>query len=244
LPPTRPEFFDRGKSDAEDERIEPCPGGVVDQGLVGAERDTAVAKILPSQEPAQREAAEHDGAWNDHSGAAGANHQQQNEREEKIELIFDGERPGVGEGGAAAQPEILDRKKKFPERKHFRVLAPRWQQKIDGEDDEIGRQDAQGAPGEEAPELDPLPARDRREQLSADQVAAENEEKVDADPAETVGDAGQRKAHDARVIDDNDDDRESAEKIETRLSLAISKARVDGSFVRRSVDAWTVANGS
>jgi hypothetical protein len=46
------------------------------------------------------------------------------------------------------------------------------------------------------------------------------------------------------VIDDDDDDRESAEKIETRVALAIGKARVDGSFVcRPPVDAWTVANG-
>jgi len=51
------------------------------------------------------------------------------------------------------------------------------------------------------------------------------------------------------VIDDDDDDRESAEKIEARLALAIRKARVDSepegrfSFVCRSaVDGWTVAN--
>jgi hypothetical protein len=30
------------------------------------------------------------------------------------------------------------------------------------------------------------------------------------------------------VVNDDDDDRESAEKIETRLALAIRKARVDG----------------
>ena len=37
-------------------------------------------------------------------------------------------------------------------------------QEIDGEDNEVGRQDAQGTAGEEAPELDPLPARDGREE--------------------------------------------------------------------------------
>jgi hypothetical protein len=62
--------------------------------------------------------------------------------------------------------------------------------------------------------------------------------------------AGQREAHDARVIEDDNDDRESAEKIEARLALAVREARVDSepegrfSFVcRPPVDAWTVANG-
>jgi len=43
------------------------------------------------------------------------------------------------------------------------------------------------------------------------------------------------------VIDDNNDDRESAEKIETRLALAIGKARVDGSFVCRRANARILA---
>src|SRR6478672_3287681 len=37
LPPTRPEFLDRGENDAENERIQPAPGGVVNPGLEGAE---------------------------------------------------------------------------------------------------------------------------------------------------------------------------------------------------------------
>jgi hypothetical protein len=42
--------------------------------------------------------------------------------------------------------------------------------------------------------------------------------------------AGEREAHDARVVNDDDDDRERAEKIEARLALAIRKARVDRRF--------------
>jgi hypothetical protein len=45
------------------------------------------------------------------------------------------------------------------------------------------------------------------------------------------------------VVNDDDDDGEGAEKIEPRLALAISKARIDCSFVRGPVDAWRVANG-
>jgi hypothetical protein len=39
--------------------------------------------------------------------------------------------------------------------------------------------------------------------------------------------AGQREAHDARVIKDDDDDRESAEKIETGLAFTVCEARVN-----------------
>jgi RNase P protein component len=53
--------------------------------------------------------------------------------------------------------------------------------------------------------------------------------------------AGQREAHNAGVIDDNNDDRESAEKIETRLPLAVRKARVDDSFVCGRANARNLA---
>ena len=59
--------------------------------------------------------------------------------------------------------------------------------KVNGEDDEVSRQDAQRAAGEEAPEIDALAARERCEELPADQVTAQDEEEIDADPAETDG---------------------------------------------------------
>jgi hypothetical protein len=45
------------------------------------------------------------------------------------------------------------------------------------------RHDSQRAPGEETAEFDGLIARKRREQLSADQITAENKKKIYADPA-------------------------------------------------------------
>jgi hypothetical protein len=45
------------------------------------------------------------------------------------------------------------------------------------------------------------------------------------------------------VVNDDDNDRERPEKIETGLAFAMGKARVDGGFVCRPVDASTVANG-
>lgn len=40
--------------------------------------------------------------------------------------------------------------------------------------------------------------------------------------------AGHRKAHDAGVVNDHDDDCERAEKIEAGLAFAILKAGIDG----------------
>jgi hypothetical protein len=195
--------------------------------LESAEGDACLAEILQGEKPAQGEAAKHNRAGNDERGPAPSNDQEQDEREEKIELVFDGERPGMGEGGAAAEPDVLDGKKKFPERKHFRVLAPGRKQKVDGENNKVSGENAQGAPREEASEPDPLPAPDRREQLSTDQVTAEDEEKIDADPAEAIDAPRQFETEQGSVIEDNDDDGEGAKEIEARLPFAIGKARVN-----------------
>jgi hypothetical protein len=72
-----------------------------------------------------------------------------------------------------------------------------------------------------------LAARDRRQQLSTDQVTAQDKEKVDADPAEAIEPAGRGESEDGGVIDGDDDDRNSAEKIEARLAFALRKPRID-----------------
>jgi hypothetical protein len=135
----------------------------------------------------------------------------------------------------------LDREKKFPERKHFRILAPGRQQEIDGEDHEVGGQDTQRAPGKEAAELDPLPARDGRKELAADQVTTKDKKEIDPDPTETVDAAGQSEPEQRGVVNDDDDDRESAKEIETRLALAVRKARIDSRFVSRRANARNLA---
>ena len=136
----------------------------------------------------------------------------------------------------------------WTERRNFQsgnisgILAPGGQQDVDGEDEEVGRQDAQGAPREETPEIEALAPRQRREQLPADQITAEDEEEIDPDPAETVGVAGKREAHDAGVVDDHNDDGESAEQIETGLALAVLKARIDLGLVHGFIDTRNVAD--
>ena len=71
-------------------------------------------------------------------------------------------------------------------------------------------------------------ARERGKELAADQVAAENKEKIDTDPAKAIDPAGQFESEQRSVINDDHDDGERAEKIETRLALAISKAWING----------------
>ncbi|MEY2528849.1 MAG: hypothetical protein QOJ05_939, partial [Verrucomicrobiota bacterium] len=65
-------------------------------------------------------------------------------------------------------------------------------------------------------------------ELPADQVAAQDEEKIDTDPAKTMGPAGQGKAHNAGVVNRDDKDGRGAEKIETRLPFAIGEPGIDG----------------
>jgi hypothetical protein len=86
-----------------------------------------------------------------------------------------------------------------------------------------------------------LPTLERREQLSADEITAEDEEKIDTDPAEAMPIVRKREAENAGVIDNDDDDGERTEKIETGLAFAISKARIDCGLTHGFVDARNVA---
>ena len=166
-------------------------------------------------------------------------------------MVFNRERPGVRESRAAAEPEVLDGEQEFPGRKHLRVLAPGRQENVNSENNEVSRQNPQRAPDKEAPELDAPRARPTargraisnqgRKELTADQVAAKDKEEIDADPAEAMDAAGERETHDAGVVNNNDYDRERAEEIETRLALAIGKARIDFRRQRSEIGAGAVS---
>ncbi len=73
--------------------------------------------------------------------------------------------------------------------------------------------------------------------LAADEITAEHEEEIHADPAETVNAIWQREAEDPCVIEDHDEDRERAEKVETRFALATGEAWIDGAVAERQIDA-------
>ena len=91
------------------------------------------------------------------------------------------------------------------------------------------------------PKIDALIARKRCEQLAANQVTTEDEEKIDTDPAKTMHPSGKRKTQDAGVVNNNDEDSERAEKIEAGLAFAILKAGIDCSFAHEIMDARTIA---
>ena len=142
-------------------------------------------------------------------------------------MVFDRKRPGMGKGSAATEPDVLDRQQKFPGREDLRIFSPRWEEKVNREDNQISRQNAQGAPGEESSEMDVSAARERGQKLAADQVTAQNEEEIDADPAEAIEATGRFESEERGVIDGDDDDGQRAEKIEARLALTMGETRVD-----------------
>ena len=236
-------LFDCGEHNAEDERIEPSPGWIIDPRLKRTERNAAVdRRILPGEKRAQCDPAENDNAWNDDRSTRPAIHEEQDEGKTKIELVFDRQRPCMRERGPAVKRNVLDRQKKFPERlRHVGILAPRRQQKVNRQNGKISRHDPQDATSEEAPKFDRFLACERSEQLPADQVTAEDEEKIDTDPAEAINAAGQFESEKRRVINDDNNDGEGTEKIETRLTFAILKARVDRSFGYGVVNGANVA---
>jgi len=80
--------------------------------------------------------------------------------------------------------------------------------------------------------------------LPADQVTAEDEEKINTDPAEAINAAGQFESEKRRVINDDNNDGERTEKIEARLTFAPLKARVDRSFGYGLVNGANVAGDS
>src|SRR5205814_9857973 len=172
FPPVWSELFDCGEHNAEDERIEPSPGRIIEPRLNPAERNAAAdRRILPGEKHAQCDPAENDNAWNDDRSTRPAIHEEQDEGKTKIELVFDRERPRVRERGPAVKRDVLDGEKKFPERlRHVGILTPRRQQKVNREHDEEGRHDSQCATRKKTAELDRLVAGERRKQLAADQV--------------------------------------------------------------------------
>ncbi len=80
--------------------------------------------------------------------------------------------------------------------------------------------------------------------MPADQITAEDEEKIDTDPAEAINAAGQFESEKCRVINDDNNNGEGTEKIEARLTFATLKARVDCNFGYGLVNGANVAANS
>src|SRR5262249_43633495 len=80
-----------------------------------------------------------------------------------------------------------------------------------------------------------LIAQERCEQLTANQVAAENKEKIDPNPAESIHPTGHFEPKKRGMVNDHYDDGECPEKIETRLASATGKARVNSGLSTASL---------
>jgi hypothetical protein len=77
--------------------------------------------------------------------------------------------------------------------------------------------------------------------LIADQVTAQDEKEIDADPAESIEVARCFKAEKCRMIDRDDDDSSGTEKVEPGLALTSSEARVDAGFGNLAGNGWNLA---
>jgi hypothetical protein len=66
--------------------------------------------------------------------------------------------------------------------------------------------------------------------LAPNQIAAQDEEEINTNPAETIDSPGQFESEKRRVIYDHHDNRERAKEIEARLAFAMYEARIDRSF--------------
>jgi len=130
--------------------------------------------------------------------------------------------------GTAVQRDVLKGEQKFPERLgHIRILAPQGQQKIDCENEKVGRQDPQSPACVESSQIQTVIARELREKLAANQITAKNKEKIYTDPTPAVHATRPRKTHDAGVINNNSDDCHRPKEIETGLPLSILEPRIE-----------------
>jgi hypothetical protein len=132
---------------------------------------------------------------------------QQNEKEKRkknIELKFNAKGPGMRESGPAAQSEVLRKGQEFPERRHSLELAYRRRKKrVSQHNYQISGQNPERAAPVKLPDGERFPGDGTGEQLPANKVAAQDEEKVDANPPIPIDSKGQTKSEEARVINND-----------------------------------------
>jgi hypothetical protein len=78
--------------------------------------------------------------------------------------------------------------------------------------------------------------------LAADQVTAEDKEKINTDPAETIDSPRQFESEKRGMINDDHDNGERTQKIETRLTFAMCEAWIDCGLSLR-VGRWSLNCG-
>ena len=77
--------------------------------------------------------------------------------------------------------------------------------------------------------------------MPANQITAEDKEKIDTDPAEAVHPTRQFESEQRGVIHNHDDNRKGAQKIEAGLAFTVLKTRIDCGFGYGFVNATNIA---
>src|SRR5204863_6971512 len=184
-------FLDRGNHDSAHKRIEPRPGWIINPCLKSAKRNAGIGGILRSKNRPEDDAAKKNRTRKNDGSTGPPEDDQQNKRKREIKLVFHRKRPGMRKRGTAVQRDVLQGEQKFPERlSHIGILAPQGQQKIDRENDKVGRQDPQSPACVESSQIQTVIARELREKLATDQISAKNKEKIYTDPALSVNATG------------------------------------------------------
>ncbi len=187
LPALGLEIIECCQGDAGEQAVEPGPGRIIDIHVVSSAegfgfRDDVVPHIGADGETEEEEGGQ------DINGLLVSFYRMQADDEqgqEKVELFFDTKRPGVAEGAffTQVQSEILGEREHPPEWRQLAAFFKAGYGDIKCEYSEKGRQDAQRAFEIELAIGDPRVFCDLREELAADEEAAEHEEEVDAGPA-------------------------------------------------------------
>lgn len=141
-----------------------------------------------------------------------ANHQK---RQQQIELEFYAKRPRVRKRSPTAQPKVLGEGEKLPERRHLLVIPQRRRQKVvDEQDDEISGKNTQGASLIKPGDAEFFSARGGFEQLAANKIATQDEEKVNPDPTEALHFKRKKESKNTGVIDEDQHNGQSAQEVE------------------------------
>src|SRR5947209_17884332 len=117
--------------------------------------------MLKCEKCPEQDSAEKNKARQNDCRARPAVHEQQKERKREVKLVFNRQRPCVGERSAAVERDVLNRNHEFPPRVHVRVFPPRRQKNVGRQDDEIGGHDPQRASRKKTTKMNSLSASER-----------------------------------------------------------------------------------
>jgi hypothetical protein len=205
--PLRPEGAQRGKGDAEQERVDAGVGIEVDRMAVGQQER---AKDFDEHGKEEAGAEQCDGT------PAARCEEEDHRGEGEVEVLFDREAPGVSEAGGEV---VLNVEQVLPEEA---AEGADVDERGDQEEDVVSGPDLEGAALEEAEGVDAAGAMPFLHHEAADEEAAEDEEDVHTGPAEAF-DAIEDVRGDEQIVravveDEHQENGDPADEIELDLT--------------------------